>query len=122
MIMRKELFLYLVYGLIVFTLIIAFENIFIAETYYILFFPIELSSTLLIFFSTGLGVMIGFFFMLYSFEIRREKELTERDDAISQAPGATVNQPVEKMPEAPKVETTLDPKNVAPDEDDEVLG
>lgn len=120
--MKKEFFLYLVYGLIVFTLIIAFENIFIAETYHILFFPIELSSTFLIFFATGLGVMIGFFFMLYSFEVRREKELTERDDAISEAPGATVNQPVEKAPEAPKVETTVDAKSVEPDEDDEVLG
>jgi hypothetical protein len=121
--MRKEFFLYLVYGLLVFTLIIAFENIFITETYTILFFPIELSSTFLIFFSTGLGIMIGFFFMMYSFEIRREKELAEHEDAIAEGPGATVNQPVEKAPEAPKVETTVDAKTVTPDdEDDEVLG
>lgn len=99
-------------GLIVLALILAFENILTEQTYYVLFFQVDLSSTWLILLSVILGFFIGFCFMLYAFEIRREKELGDQDDIAAAAPATRAEQT--PLKEEPKEEKPVD-------EDDEVL-
>lgn len=110
---RKIVFWWFSVILIVLTMILAFENILTYQTYYVLFFQVELSSTLLIFLSAILGFMIAFFFMLYSFEVRQEKESLDQEDAVASAPAKKVeSKPVE----------TASAKPDEFEEDDEVLG
>lgn len=110
---RKSFFWWSTVILIVLTLILGFENILTSQTYYILFFELDLSSTLLIFLSAAMGFLIGFFFMLYSFEIRREKEMEDEDQSVAAAPAKEV--------ESKPIETAPSVKDDKFDEENEVL-
>ncbi|MDP2690969.1 MAG: hypothetical protein Q8O95_01020 [bacterium] len=118
--MRKKIFLSLAIFLIVLTLIIAFENILTQQQYYLLFFQFNANSTIIILLSAILGFLIGFFAMLYSVEIAKEKSRMAEEDLL----GTPVVQGVEAAPEIPAAPTRQ--KKTPPDEDfdedDEVLG
>jgi uncharacterized integral membrane protein len=119
--MRKKFFLGTVIFLIVFMLIFAFENILYEAEYLILFFSINTTATILILFSTLVGFLIGFFAMLYSFEVRREKEL--EDYTPTKSSESVTPQEVLKESEATlESPTTAPPEQTKADEDDEILG
>lgn len=122
--MRKKLFLWVTIVLFVLLLITAFENIFVSQQFSVLFYTIDdISSLFVILFASVLGFLVCFFLMLYSNEIRREKELAEQEDSVGAAPGTQVDR--EEKPVTPGQETPVkkeETKIDTFDDDDEVLG
>ncbi|MDP3975863.1 MAG: hypothetical protein Q8P95_03010 [bacterium] len=118
--MRKKIFLSILIFLTVLLLIFAFENIQSSGQFLLLFFQIDTSATIIIFLSGFIGFLIGFFAMLYAYELRNEGQL-ETQQTSFEAPSASpsANQPqkkVEAEPAAPQQKE--DPFEA----DDEVLG
>jgi uncharacterized integral membrane protein len=117
--MRKNLFLWSAISILVLTLILAFENIWLVQQYFILFWTINASTTIIVLLASVLGFFVGFFAMLYSFEVRKLKALSEEDDQMGSPPAAAVE-------ETPVVEEKVEEKEAEVpddfDEDDEVLG
>ncbi len=119
--MRKNIFLWSAISILVLTLILAFENIWLVQQYFILFWTINASTTIIVLLAAVLGFFVGFFAMLYSFEIRKLKSMAEEDDQIGTPPAAVI----EESSTATEVEEAIESTPVAPDdfdEDDEVLG
>jgi uncharacterized integral membrane protein len=117
--MRKNLFLWSAISIFVLTLILAFENIFLVQQYFVLFWTLTASTTIIVLLAAILGFFVGFFAMLYSFEVRKIKSMADEDDEMGAPPAATPE-------EAPVVEDKPEEKEpIVPDdfdEDDEVLG
>lgn len=116
--MRKNLFLAAGIVTLVMTLILAFSNIIYIQQYYIFFWTMNLSTTIMILLAAIMGFLVGFFAMLYSHEVRRMKEQQVDADEVSEAPAKTVEeQPIKKVTkeEAAAAADTFD-------DDDEVLG
>lgn len=115
--MKKKLFLWLLFGTGVLVLVIAAENI--ATPAGLRFvFPVIENGALYSLFMALLGFLAGFFLMLYSFEVRQEKEEAE-EEALN----------VREDQEQPDTAAASDvpPQTIAKasdafDEDDEVLG
>lgn len=112
-------------------LIFAFANILTSQEYYFLFFSINASSTIAILFSGFVGFLIGFFVMLYSYEIRHLKELEQAAEApptpiTATSPTPTQSTVATAAPSQPNPNPSK--KTLAPEqtdnfsEDDEVLG
>lgn len=122
--MRKKLFLWITIILFVLLLITAFENIFVGQQFSVLFYTIDdISSLFVILFSSVLGFLVCFFLMLYSNEIRRERELAEQEDTVGAAPASQVER--EEKPATPAQEESSKQevaKTDTFDDDDEVLG
>jgi uncharacterized integral membrane protein len=111
--MRKKIFLGTAIFFIVLVLILGFENITTSQSFLLLFYSLELSTTLIVFFSAFLGFLIGFFAMLYSYEKGRELILEEEEGSVASAPATAAersDKPVAVEPKADKF-----------DEDDEIL-
>mgnify|MGYP001614512485 CR=1 FL=1 len=120
--MRKTFFLWFTVILFVLLLITAFENIFVGQQFSVLFYTIDdISSLFVILFSSLLGFLVCFFMMLYSHEVRREKELQEQEDTVGAAPASLVEKTDKAAPEEEKKKTDEGKVDVF-DEDDETLG
>lgn len=121
--MRKYTFLWSAIIIFVLLLVLAFENIWLVQQYFVLFWSFNASTTVVILFGGVLGFLVGFFSMLYSFEVRKLKALAEESDTMGTSPAQQVEtapEPVEK-----KDELETPPPEVKPDDfddDDEVLG
>lgn len=116
--MRKKIFLWSAYGISVLVLIFAFENIGNSQTALLLFYEREVNSTILIFFSSLLGFLIGFFLMLYTHEVKKEKESLEESEALGAAPSVLAEQAPQKKEEKTEKQPRLDEF----EDEDEVLG
>lgn len=103
----------------VLTLVLAFENIWLIQQYYVLFWTMNASTTIIVLLASVLGFLVGFFTMLYSFEIRKEREMAEEEDSIGVSP-APLEEPSSSDEE--KKEEPTPPVPDTFDEDDEVLG
>lgn len=124
--MRKTLFLWSSIILVVLILILAFENILYVQTYYILFFQLNLSTTVMILLAAVLGFLVGFFAMLYSVELGKLKQAEEDAGQMGSPPAAEPASPstaadLEGQPEAPE-STDEANKPDSFDDDQEVLG
>lgn len=119
--MRKQIFLWSAIGTFVLTLVLAFENIWLVQQYFILFYTFNASTTIIVLLAGLLGFLIGFFAMLYVFEVRKEKERSELEDEVSQAPASMAEVAPEPEPEEKKPVDDAAPIDDF-DEDDEVLG
>jgi len=123
--MRKNIFLGIVSFLVIFLLIFAFGNVLGYQKYLFLFFSITTSTTVVILFSGLLGFLIGFFAMLYSYEVKRAKEMNEQAELESFSPAA---QRAEKTEPTRLEEPTKEKEQVEAaavdefDDDDEILG
>ena len=116
--MRKNLFLFSAIITGVLTLILAFENIIYIQQYYLFFWTFNFSTTIVILLAAILGFLVGFFAMLYSYEVRQEKDRLAEEEELSEAPAKTIEEkPVENV-------SKQDIKEAADtfDDDDEVLG
>src|SRR5690606_38069204 len=111
--MRKKIFLWVTIALIVLILILGFENITTTQSFLLLFYTAELSQTLVVFLSSLLGFLVGFFAMLYAYEKGREREMEEEDNAVAAAPATTAEHTMKSEPEQKPVDKF--------DEDDEIL-
>lgn len=119
--MRKNIFLWSAIGIFVLTLILAFENIWLVQQYFILFWTLNASTTIIVLLAAILGFFVGFFAMLYSFEVRKMKDMEEEDDQLGAAPAAAVEEaPAPEPEEKPEEKEAAVPDDF--DEDDEVLG
>jgi len=133
--MRKTLYLWSAIVIIVLTLILAFENILYVQTYYILFYQVNASATVIILIAAILGFLVGFSAMLYSVEVSRQKKaaadadyagvLSSAVDPEAPAPAATTEEAAPAASEAapPEPEPQADDAKADQfDDDDEVLG
>lgn len=125
--MRKKLFLGIIVTLVVFLLIFVIENFIFPTQYLLLIFRISGSTAWLIAFSSLIGFLIGFFAMLYSHEVRREKEMAKDADIVPPAPEpeqkVTAAEVAKEAPKEDEKEATVvaEPESSF-DEDDEILG
>ena len=130
--MRKKLFFWLTLVLIVILLIFAFANILGFQQYYILFYQVNTSATVAILFAGIIGFLIGFFAMLYSHELQKEKKMAEDEEALGAAPATTIEEEpsqapekTEQKPSSPDAGSEDSGDEVGMDDfddDDEVLG
>lgn len=134
--MKTKLFLWLSLFLLVMIIVLAFENILVSQQYFILFYQVNASSTIVILFAAILGIFVGCFSMLHFFAMREQRRLTEEADTYgTAAPAATSQEPAveEKAEEKGKEEAEKEEKEEKPeeeeaprkdefDDDDEVLG
>lgn len=123
--MRKNIFFAMVIIMIVLLLIIAFGNILGYQQYFVLFYQVNTSATVMILFSGLIGFLIGFFAMLYSHEKNKEKMMQQELDLEGEAPVVTEEKEDAATP-AEEKEDEADEPVVEPsdefDEDDEILG
>lgn len=117
--MRKNFFLWSAIGIFVLTLVLAFENIWLVQQYFILFWTINASTTVIVMLASILGFFVGFFSMLYSFEVRKEKAMADEDDEMGTSPAAAIEAAPTPEPTVPETPVQV-PDDF--DEDDEVLG
>ena len=128
--MRKYTFLWSAIIIFVLLLVLAFENIWLVQQYFVLFWSFNASTTIVILFGGILGFLVGFFSMLYSFELRKEKEMAEEADTMGTAPSEQIETAPETSDEKDKEDVNADADSPIPeaskpdefDEDDEVLG
>ncbi|GEM_PF-6714006 len=122
--MGKNLWLTVICVLGVFLLIVAFENIFAVQTLGILFIQQDLSSFMVILMSAAAGFLMGFSFMMYSHEVRQEKEMMEQEDALASAPAKASAHLEPSLTPEPKQSKKKEAQEAddAFDTDEEVLG
>ena len=126
--MRKKIFLYSAILILVLMLILAFENILNVQTYYLLFFQTDASTTIVVLIAGFLGFFIGFFSMLYSVEVAKEKALEEEADNFGAAPSEKIedtgkDKKIDLPDDEPKEPREDNVKKIDTfDDDDEVLG
>lgn len=124
--MRKYTFLWSAIIIFVLLLVLAFENIWLVQQYFVLFWSFNASTTIVILFGGALGFLVGFFSMLYSFEVRKQKAMAEESDTMGTSPAeqieTTPTPAEEEKKEGEEKPVTEAPKVDEFDEDDEVLG
>jgi len=120
--MRKKFYLYTALILAVIVLIFAFQNVLSIQPYNVLFSSPYTSATVVILVSALLGFLIGFFAMLYSVELGREKKAAQEMEEAAFIPPDTTRQdaPTFSSGETPPEDIPSEADSF--DEDDEVLG
>jgi hypothetical protein len=104
--MKKKFFMGMFITFSVLLLIVAFENILTAGNFLFLFFTVQ-NSFLMIFLSGLLGFLVGFFLMLYAFEVKKLKMTQEEEDMNT----------ADKATDVEKAETAVTAEELAADAD-----
>jgi len=128
--MRKALFLWSAIVILVLILILAFENILYVQTYFILFYQINVSTTIIILLAAVLGFLVGFFSMLYSYERRELKKMEEEADTYGTSAASEPEDTASTVAKTPGEKDASEKQEPPPEElakddfdkDDEVLG